>query len=383
MDRHSQPPAALFGAPDVAVFSVTGRTGQREYRRSRPRRATVTLRDVARRAGVSPALVSFVLTGGRSVGDESRRRVLAAVGELGYTPNAAARELRSQRSGLVAMLVPRLDNPLYSLYASGAEEELSGAGLLAVVSATRPAAGDASRGGTLLGALRRRHVDGVLLHPYREDVPAVMHLLAGGTPVVFLDREPELPPDAPPADAVVVDTEAGVHAAAEHLLGLGHRRIGLISLEEEAMTGPVRLEGYRRAFRERALAPPEDCVALGRSGPAEGYAMARRLLGASPRITALVVTLTLCVPGALSAVHGAGLRIPDDLSFVAFSHDALLTYPSVHLTAVRYPAVELGREAARLVVQRIQEGGPAAPRRVVLRPELQPGGTTRAVEERA
>lgn len=109
--------------------------------------------------------------------------------------------------------------------------------------------------------------------------------------------------------------------------------------------------------------------------------MARRLLGASPRITALLVTLTMCVPGALTAIHDAGLGVPDDLSFVAFSHDALLTYPTAYLTAVRYPAVELGREAARLVIRRIDGSSRTAPQRVILRPELRVGGTTRAIEE--
>ncbi|HEX2036574.1 MAG TPA: LacI family DNA-binding transcriptional regulator [Chloroflexota bacterium] len=359
----------------------------------------MTIRDVARRAGVSTTLVSFVLTGKRRVGEARRRRVLQAIDELGYTPNAAARGLRLRRTGLVACLIPYLNNPLYSLHAMGAEQELGQAGLLTVVASTRgaaagtraglPAHGEpaarATWGGmstaTIFHTLRGSRVDGVLLFPYQEDVPQVARLVGAGTPVVFLDREPVLTEPLPLTDAAVVDNEHGVYRATEHLLELGHRRIGLVSLRADSLSGAPRLAGYRRAFAERGLPVAQDCLALGRGSVADGRELTRGLLDLRPRITGLVVAVTNCTPGALQAIHHAGWRVPDDLSVVGYSHDGAFAWPAADLTAIRYPGVELGREAARLLLTRLQH--PLAQRallgrqRVVLQPELRPGSSTR------
>ncbi|MBI3972835.1 MAG: LacI family DNA-binding transcriptional regulator, partial [Chloroflexi bacterium] len=340
---------------------LDGAATQTELQHGRPSTGPVTIRDVAARAGVSSALVSFVLTGSRPVGKARRRRVLEAIDALGYTPNAAARGLRLQRSGLVALMIPYLNNPIYSLHATGAEQELARAGLLTVVCSTRGEPAGPYSGEAVFRALGGSRVDGVLLFPYQEDVPEIVKLTEDGVPVVLIDREPELPAGAPPVDAVVVDNEHGVYRATEHLLALGHRRIGLVSLSAQSLSGPPRLEGYRRAYRERRLDVPENCIALGHGSVEDGYALTERLLRLRSRPTALVVTATMCTPGALRAIHDATLRVPEDLSVVGYSHEGFLMWPTVDLTAIRYPAVELGREAARLLLRRL--GAPrGAPR---------------------
>ncbi len=370
------------------------------------KRPAMTIRDVAQRARVSPALVSFVLNGTRPVRETSRQRVLEAIQALGYTPNAAARGLRLRRTGIVACLIPYLNNPLYSLHAAGAEQELGAAGLLTIVSSTRGAsqspvtvavpqngtpwnghvpAGAESTAGVVLQALGGSRVDGVLFFPYEEDVPHVARLTESGVPVVFLDREP-LSAAELSIDAAVVDNESGVFRATEHLLALGHRRIGLVSLRPESLSGPPRLAGYRRAFQERGLAAPEDCLALGRGGPEDGEALTARLLALRPAISALVVAVTNCTAAALREIHRAGFRIPDDLSVVGYTHEGILGWPGLDLTAVRYPGTDLGREAARLLLRRLQgvsgsDGAPVAPQRTVLQPELRMGTSTRRAVE--
>jgi LacI family transcriptional regulator len=345
-------------------------------------RSAITIRDVAKRAGVSPSLVSFVVNGTRSVGEASRQRVLEAIDALGYTPNAAARGLRMGRTSMVACLIPYLNNPLYTLHATGAEQELGKAGLLTIVCSTRgrtagvngPAGAD-SPSGAVLQALSGSRVDGVLLFPYEEDVAQVARLTESGTPVVFLDREP---PKAAglPVDAAVVDNENGVFRATEHLLELGHTRIGLVSLRPNSLSAPPRLAGFRRAFEERGLTVPEECLALGRGSPEDGDAMTAQLLALRPAITALVVAVTNCTAGALRAIHRAGLRVPEDLSVVGYTHEGALGWPALDLTAVRYPGIELGREAAKLLLRRLG-GAKDVRQRVVLQPELRPGSSTR------
>ncbi|HET7768641.1 MAG TPA: LacI family DNA-binding transcriptional regulator [Chloroflexota bacterium] len=369
----------------------------------------MTIYDVAQRAKVSPSVVSFVLNGSRPVGDATRQRVRAAIDALGYTPNAAARGLRLRRTGLVACLVPYLNNPLYSLHAAGAEQELAAAGFLTIVSSTRgvprapgptgaavsgnghrPGDGGVSAGadspsGAVLQALSGSRVDGVLLFPYEDDAPQVARLAESGVPVVYIDREPRhasLPTDAA-VDAVVVDNESGVFRATEHLLALGHRRIGLVSLRPESLSGPPRLAGYRRAFQERGLEVPEECLALGRGGPEDGEALTTQLLALRPAITALVVAVTNCTAAALRTLHRSGVRLPDDLSVVGYAHEGILGWPGLDLAAVRYPGVELGREAAKLLLTRLRAapGEPRVRQRVVLQPELRVGSSTRRVGE--
>ena len=357
-------------------------------------RSAVTIYDVAERAGVSPSVVSFVLNRSRPVGDASRQRVLEAIDALGYTPNAAARGLRLRRTGLVACLVPYLNNPLYSLHAAGAEQELATAGFLTIVSSTRgvpradgagggngSAAGADAPSGAVLQALSGSRVDGVLLFPYEDDAPQVVRLAESGVPVVYIDREPQrtaLPADVA-VDAVVVDNESGVFRATDHLLALGHRRIGLVSLRPESLSGPPRVAGYRRAFVERGLDVPEECLALGRGGAEDGEALTARLLALRPAITALVVAVTNCTAAALRTLHRAGVRIPEDLSVVGYAHEGILGWPGLDLTAVRYPGVELGREAAKLLLMRLRAtpGEPRVRQRVVLQPELREGSSTR------
>jgi DNA-binding LacI/PurR family transcriptional regulator len=333
------------------------------------------LRDVAARAGVSPALASFVVTGNRSVGEESRRRVLDAIEALGYTPNLAARGLRVQRTGQVSLLVPRLSNVVYSLTASGVERELARAGLLTVVSSTRTDE-DESLSPRVFRALGSGRVDGAIVLPYAEDVPHIARLLVAGTPVVFLSHAVPLPPGTPFPDLVSIDTEAAVYDATRHLLDLGHRRIGFISLRRASLAGPPRLRGYERAYGELGLDAPTECLVLGAGRLEDGFAGTTRLLALRPPVTALVVAFTMGTPGALQAIGQAGVRVPDDLSFVGFTHEGFLSWPAGVITAVRYPAVEVGRTAARLLLGRIKETARPEPRHITLRPALVLGGST-------
>lgn len=340
-----------------------------------PAARPVTIRDVAERAGVSPTVVSFVLTGNRPVSAERRRRVEEAIAALGYTPNAAAQSLRLGQTRLVAVVIPYLSNPLYSAHAIGAEQELSRVGLLSIVCSTREGQ---HAPGEYFKALRRSRVDGLLLFPYQEDVPDVMRLAQTGTPVVFIDREPELPDSAPPVDAVVIDNERAVFDATEHLLALGHRRIGLVTLRTSSLSGPSRLAGFKRAFAARGLRVPEEYVRFGRGSVEEGYALTQALLQAQPPVTALVVTANMATLGAVQAAQAAGQRIPDDLSVVGYDFQGFVPWPSLDLTAVEYPSQEVGREAARLLLRRLRGEASAAAQRVVLRAALHVGTTTKA-----
>lgn len=333
----------------------------------------VTIRQVAQRAGVSPTLVSFVLNGTRRVSPEKAKRVLDAVEELGYSPNANARSLRSRRTGLVGVVVPHLSNPFFALLAGSAEQALGEQGYLAIICST---GSDPTRRRSYFDALLGVRVEGLLVYPTRETVEHVLTSARRGVPVILIEREVELPATAPTFDAVVIDNEQGARRATDHLIELGHRRIGLVTLPAESPSGPARISGYRKAFASWDLPVDESLIAAGTGTAEAGRDLTAGLLCRSDRPTALVITTNMQMLGALEAVRSAGLSVPDDLSIVGFG-PSLMPAASLEATLVKYPAEEVGRIAAERLVWRLRGEGTSIRQRIVLQPELHLGHSTR------
>jgi DNA-binding LacI/PurR family transcriptional regulator len=335
--------------------------------------AVTTIRDVAREAGVSTALVSFYLNGTQPVGAESRERIRAAIEKLGYTPNGAARSLRSKRTGILGIMVPYLTNPTFAIMAASAEEVFAQHGYLAITCSTGR---DPERRRTYFTALHVSRIEGLLVFPSAEAVEEIVALARRHVPVVLLEREVDFPAAAPSVDAVLMDNELGIYLATDHLLGLGHRRIGLITLPLRSPSGPPRVRGYRRAYAEHGLVAPDDLVAADQGSVEAGYAQCRRLLALRPPPTALVIASNMQTLGALQAIQEAGLRIPGDLSIVGYSHPGFPIWSGVPMTVVHYPVDELGRLAAELLLRRLRDRRQGARQRVILQPELEVHAST-------
>lgn len=337
------------------------------------RRATIA--DVARAAGTSTALVSRVLTGNQRVAGASRARIEAAIEALRYVPSATARGLRLRRTGMVALVVPYLDNPLYSLHAMGAERELARAGLLTVVCSSRtlPTSGP-YRGRTFFDVLGAGRVDGVLLFPYQEDVIAAMTLRDREVPVVLIDREPVYSDGMARLDAVVVDHEGAVADATARLVGSGYRRIGLVSLRPESLSGAPRLAGYRAALAGAGIAYDPDLVATGDGGAADGADLMATLLDSGHPPDAVVVATTMLTLGASALLRRRATRLPDDLAVIGYGHEQSLGWPE--FPVYRYPGIELGAAAARVLLDRLaaRDAPAGAPCRVVLPMRYDPVG---------
>jgi len=206
------------------------------------RKDVVTIRDVAKAAGVSLSSVSRALNGGKNVSAKVARDVAAAANELGYQPDFLARGLRTRSSGMVGCLVPDLANPINAAIVRAAEARLRDAGYMLVVAST---ANDAARERTAANQFRGRRLDGVLVAPgSNANDETWRELAAAGTPVIILDRDPLEQDNDPLWPAVLVDHRAGARAATRYLVGLGHRRIALL-------TADARM----RPSRERTIPP--------------------------------------------------------------------------------------------------------------------------------
>jgi LacI family transcriptional regulator len=312
------------------------------------------LRQVADRAGVGIASASRVLSGQPGSSRELRERVLQAAGDLGYAPNMLARGLRRRASMSVGFVASDVANPLVAGVLRGAEAVLGAAGYSMLLT---DSGGDPRVDAARLELLRQRQVDGVLILPVAEDDAATLGALrATEMPLVVVDRT--LPEDIG-ASYVLSDHQPGVRAATEHLLGLGHRRLGLV-------TGRDVRPARERALAIRAMLP-DDGVLLVESGTlteAYGRSALASLLGRSDPPTAVVLGGNQLLVGALRHVRGQGLVLGRDLDLVTCDDIPLGQLYDPPVPAVARDIAALGRAAAELLLERMVGGAP--PRSVML-----------------
>jgi LacI family transcriptional regulator len=318
------------------------------------------LADVARRAGVAISTASYVLTGSRPVGEVTRQRVLAAVAETGYRPDAVARALRSARTKTVGLVVPDIRNPFFAAVIEGVELEAraSEQTLLFANSGEDP-----DREVTAIAALRAQRVDGLIVGLTRRTPRDVLRQLhESSPPVVLVDR-------AGPAtfDQVTVANEVGSEILVRHLAEIGHRRIGMVAGVRGISPAEDRVAGYRAGLEAAGLPFDASLVIDGGSRRELAHRAVTDALGRADRPTALVVGNNDMTLGTLEAVRLLGLRVPDDVAVVSLDDlpsGELLASP---LTAVAQPGVAMGREAMRLLLRRVRSPQ-APPRSVRLRP---------------
>jgi LacI family transcriptional regulator len=329
-------------------------------RRDGGRNATaVSMREVARRAGVSQATVSRVLNGSTSVRGEHRGRVLAAVAELDYRPNRLARNLRRQRADMIGVVVSDIENPHFTEMVRAVEDAAYRKGYRVLLCNTDESA-DKQR--AYLEVLADERPLGVIVSPSEPGGPEIGALLDHGIPVVAFDRVVA----DPRADAVIADNVAATRLATRHLVQGGHRRIGFVGGQVEVETGAERLQGYEEAMREAGLEP---AAVSGGFRIDDGRAAAEELLARGTRPTALVVANNLMTIGALRALRAADARVPADVALVAIDDPfwAELTEPP--LTTLAQPVRRMAHEAMRLLLARIARRR-RTPRRVVFDFEL-------------
>lgn len=320
----------------------------------------VTRADVARRAGTSPALVSYVLNGGpRSVAPATRERIVAAVEELGYRPNTVARSLRMARGHCLGLVIPDSANPYFALLARAIEEAAFGYGYPLLVG---NAADTDEREVGYLHAFIDRQVEGLLVVPTSESPRLVAEYVAVPAPLVVVDRWL----DSRALASVTSDAVSGSREAVAHLVDHGHRGIACLA-GPDVSTSEERLAGFRSALENAGLDPGP--VLRRPFGGREGYDALPLLLEGSRRPSAVFVTSDLAAMGLLRAAFDLGLRVPDDLAVVSFDGVEAAAYTRPGLSTVTQPVAEMGRLAIDLLVDALGKG-PVPPGRRTLATHL-------------
>jgi len=324
----------------------------------------VTIKDVARAAGVSPSTVSRVISDHPRISQPTKERVRQVMKELGYHPNAIARSLVTQSSRTLGLVMSRaaekaLANPFFP-------EVIRGIG--AVANRARYAlllSTSSSPGRELeecLEMLESHRVDGVILLASRVKDRLVARLAREGYPFVVVGRVP----DDSRVWWVNNDNTQAAREAVEHLLDLGHRRIACLAGAPEYLVTQDRVAGYRQALEARGIPFDPELVRYTDFSRDQGWQAARELLKRSGRPTAFFATDDLLAWGAVQAAADLGLHVPGAVSVMGFNDDPWSAYVNPPLTTVRVPIFELGKVAARLLLERLQD--PDAPVQHVLVP---------------
>jgi DNA-binding LacI/PurR family transcriptional regulator len=325
-----------------------------------------TLDEVARMAGVSRATASRAINGGDKVSLKSRTAVDAAVRTLGYAPNLAARSLVTRRTDSVALVVPEPDDrvfsdPFFARTLRGVSRVLGARDLQLVLLLTGP--GEEEQ--RMLRYLRNRHIDGAIVVSHHRNDHLSDHLAAMGLPCVFVGR-----PWTSAAKVAYVDTDnvAGGSDATEALVRRGCRRIGTIAGPADMTAGVDRLLGWRMAMRKAGLS--DDAVVHGDFTESGGESAAAQLLAQHPDLDGIAVASDLMAAGALRTLARTGRRVPDDVAVVGYDDLGVAERTTPPLTTVHAPVGDMADQAARLLLEQLDDGGRPRAMRIVFPPSL-------------
>ena len=317
-----------------------------------------TIRDVAERAGVSATTVSHVLNRTRRVDAGTVARVTRAIDELGYRPNAVARSMRHGQTYTIGVVIPDVSNPFFADLARAIEDLTFAGGYSAIFCNSD---GDEGKEGRYLDMLLSKQVDGLLLISAGQSSERLRRVVETGPPMVIVDREL----DDLGVSQVMVDNHEGGRLAGRYLVGLGHRRIGVIVGPDILRPSARRLDGFRAELAVVGADLSDDLITRGSFRSREGRTAMRSLLRLPERPTAVFAENDLMAFGAMGAIHDAGLRIPDDISIMGFDDVAFSELSTPGLTTVSQPLPQVAATAMRLLFERLRDRT-LPPTRVVL-----------------
>lgn len=306
----------------------------------------VTIRDIAKEAGVSVATVSHVINKTRFVSDELQERVKKVIEELDYHPNLMAGSLRRKKTNTIGLIVPDNSNPLFAELSRAIEDIGFSSGYSVMLCNS---AYDFEKELKYIRTLRSKRIDGLIIIPTTTEPGHINQLVENKMPVVVLDRT--VP--GVKADMVLVDNFQGTHDAAMHLIKLGHKRIGYIDRPFDLPHSLDRVRGYSKALEDKGIKLQKDLIVKSGFSYEDGAKAMQILLKQKLVPTAVIAFNDITAIGAIWAIKNQGLRVPEDISIIGFDDIPQSSYTVPRLTTVHFPKYKMAEAASKLLMEKM------------------------------
>lgn len=329
----------------------------------------VTMKDIAKIAGVSVNTVSRALNDKPEINEDTKRRIKQIASELNYTPNSIAASLASRKSKTIGLIIPDICDPFFAQQARGVEDTAKKEGYSVILLNTdeiSEAELDA------VETLRSIRVAGMLLTSVFSRTEHIENLKKQKVPLVLLNRRCQ----EIDTDYVINNNEKGAYKATKHLIKLGHKRIGVILGPQRITSVQDRYAGYMKAMDEAGIEKSAEYVVCGENfKPDTGELLAEQLLQNNPRPTAILAYCDSLAMGAYAAARKRGLSIPEDLALVGYDDIPYAKYFEIPLTTIAQPAYKMGEVACKIILEKIKAGGgrnrvKSEPQHIVFEPQL-------------
>lgn len=306
----------------------------------------VTIDDVARAAGVSKQTVSRAINNKGDISPKTRARILALINEMGYRPNRMAQAMNTSRSHMVGLVVPDITNPFFPEIVRAVQDAAMENGYTTLVCNT-----ENSSEIEVMNELMTHGIDGLITFTHRAKDATVKAFANRFGPMLIINREV----DHPNVTSLMVDNVEGAELAVEHLVKLGHKKIGMLTTELESTSNTRRVQGYHQGLNKAGL--PDDPELLVQADPtlAGGYSAAQTLIGHRPDVTAIFAYNDLMAVGALRACRELGVMVPQDISVIGFDDIQIASMVTPTLSSIRVDKYQIGKLAFERIFSLIQD----------------------------
>jgi len=326
-----------------------------------------TIKDIAKIAKVSPTAVSMALNDRPRIGQETRKRILRIVKELNYQPNFVARSLVNKRSNTIGLIITTIINPFYPELAKGIEDKAMEFGYNIILCSTNY---DLKLEKYYINMLRSKGVDGIIFSSVEINDPNIKPLIEDHFPFILVNRRIHNRFIAKKIDYIVLDNFLGGYIAMEHLLKLGHHRIGIIAGALNISTAVERTEGVKKSLKDYGIKLDPNLMMECNFSKELAYHATKKFPSMKTPPTAIFAENDYMALGVREALLDSGLKIPENMALVGFDDIASAALRGVEITTVSQKKYEMGALAVKILIDKIKNGTPAGVNQIILEPEL-------------
>lgn len=327
----------------------------------------VTIKDIARKANVSHTTVSRALNNKSRIKSDTKEKILSIAKQLNYRPDFIARSLVMRRTKTLGLVITTIANPFYTELSQGIETTAIGLGYNIILCSTNY---DLSAEKKYIDMLESKGVDGIIFTSAHMGDPNIIGLAEEEFPIILVNRRTYHPIVRDKVDYVGVDNLRGGFLAVEHLIKLGHERIGVIGGSSESSVGFERLEGGKKALAAYGLEGAGDYFLEGDFLRGSGYQGGKRFLEMEKRPTAIFATNDYMALGAYQAIMEGGIKVPEEIALIGFNDIEFTSMKGIELTTIGQKKYEMGALAVKTLVDRIEGRKSGPPEEIILEPEL-------------